>query len=82
MRLIKGHNSSHPPTSVLDNLRANGKYAQRVWKLEAVGSGQATPEGIKVLEMIKADRRWVPSPSQLQQAADAFETYTTLPAGG
>jgi hypothetical protein len=80
--LITKENTLRPPTSVLDNLRANGKHAQRLWKINTVGTGEAMPEGIKVLEMMKADRHWVPSPSQLQQAAMEYEKLTTLSAGG
>jgi hypothetical protein len=81
-RLIIDHNTKHPPVSLLDDLRANGKYAQRVWKLDSVGSGAPTPEGIKVLEQIKANRRWVPGDAELAAAAEAYQQYTGFTAGG
>lgn len=80
-RLITAHNRTRPPTSVLDDLRYNGKYAQRIWKLEQVGIGTPTPEGIRVLEQIKADRSWVPSAEELQAAAETYATFTGLIAG-
>ncbi len=79
-RLVTSH-TIDTPVSVLDDLRANGKYAQRIWKVENVGSGLPTPEGIKVLEQIKADRRWVPSAEQLAAAERAYNEFTGLTAG-
>lgn len=81
-RLISAHNTSHPPTSLLDELRANGKYAQRIWKVETTGLGEPVPPGIRILEQIKANRQWVPKPDQLAQAASDYRLYTSAMSGG
>ena len=75
-RLMALHPTS-PSMSTLDKLRVDGKMAQRVWKAESTGRGGPIPEGIRVLERIKADRRWVPSARELEAAEAAFIDYTT-----
>jgi hypothetical protein len=79
-RAINHSQATHPPTSLIDNLRLNGKYAMRGWKLQTVGTGQAVDPGIRVLEMMKSNRLWKPNAEQLQLGSQAFERWTGMSA--
>ena len=80
-RMIKHSHEMRPPASVIDDLRVNGKYPVRGYKVFTVGSKQPTPEGIRVLQGMKANRNWMPSQSELAAAADAYQQYTGKIAG-
>ena len=82
-RMVNHSHAHHPPANVLENLRFNGKYALRSWKLQTVGTGfgEAIDPGIRVLEMMKANRHWAPNADQIRQAIQAFERWTGMSAG-
>ena len=80
-RMIEHNHEVRPPASVIDDLRVNGKYPVRGYKVFTVGGGQPTPQGISVLQRMKADRTWIPSRSELAAAADAYQQYTGKIAG-
>jgi hypothetical protein len=79
-QVIRHYAGQSPPTSTLDVLRQHGKHARRLFWVEHAGSG-TPPPGLPVLDHIKADRQWVPSPEQLQQAVEAFESITHINPG-
>ena len=81
-RLIDLHNGSDPPPSALVDLTRNGKYATRLAKIERVGLGLDVPEGVGVLEYIKANKPTTLPASQLTPATRAYEWYTGRIAGG
>ncbi len=82
VRLITQSHASHPPMSIIDDLRVNGKHVPRIWKVENVGRGTPVPEGIRILEQMKANRNWVPTAGELDAAAQAYRQYTGLIPGG
>ncbi len=75
--------ADHPAHSVIDNLRVNGKHALRSWKLQTVGTsfGEAVDPGIRILEMMKANRHWTPNAEQVRLASQAFERWSGMSAG-
>ena len=66
-RMIEHSHENRPPASVIDDLRVNGKYPVRGYKVFTAGRDQPTPEGIRVLQGMKSNRNWMPSQSELDR---------------
>lgn len=81
-RLVEQGNSRHPASSALEWLRVNGKYVTRAAKLGTVGSGQPVEAGIRVIEQMKADRMWRPSPQEMGQAIESSRRWLGMGPGG
>ncbi len=68
------------PPNRIDILRYEGKHVRRAWWSSSAGQGAEPPPFVRILDAMKSDRTYTPSPAEVDEAWNGFVQFLDLRA--